>query len=468
MWFSIYDTNARALGLARLRHTFDALKRSAKIVFAPQNAPFPSTTPSDLTVSQADWSHVEDGECISATHLSGAAIATLVGLGYTYTIPPTQLWLLPCLHGEPPALPTSPVVPSPHDFDFAIDVEAVLGGEATNLSRPTFPVHSSKTIFTSPALSIGSVSVASRPSGITACSPASESVSLSMASTPYASSSSADSDSSFEVASPPTDIVGIPDPQERSSDDGELRVADCPHKPSALSKDDTSYQLLEAEVLALMHRLAEDARHNAPPKVPSSTAAPEPDNERPTSEIESLSDNGPADGADSEVDKTVLATGDCEDNESDDDECPTILYSPHSGNRYTLEGVIGRGGFSRVVRALDSEGRWCAVKMILKPKVYEWSDARQNLLREKTIMAKVADLGTGRLIDLYESWEDEVLIYFVMVSTTISFQESRLILAFQEHSPCSLHYLISPPSGVPKIELTQDDERLLCAEMVCF
>lgn len=148
------------------------------------------------------------------------------------------------------------------------------------------------------------------------------------------------------------------------------------------------YEVNEAEALMLVQRLAEEAQHYGLPNASESAAEPTLAIERPTSDAGPLAD-----------DNVVLEAGDLHSN-SDDGDYPTVLCSPYSDNTYTLEGVIGRGGFSRVVRASDDKGRLCAVKMILKSKVYERPGTQQTLLCEKDIMAKVADLGTGRLVNL--------------------------------------------------------------------
>lgn len=397
MWLPVHDIYPRTLGLSRFRFTFDALKRSAKIVFAPQSVSFTTTTPSTWTVTL-------DDEYPPTLRLSGAAIAAVVGLGYDYAAPATQLWLLPFLHGELSAHLTSSTLPLPLYFD-SYGIDAVFGDEAPRFSDPTLP-----SSLTPSTYSTSSVDSALQPSRITACSPA-ESPSLSLTSTPYASSSSADSDSSFEAPTPSIDHVGIPDPEEKSPEDGQLSALDLPRNDPVLSEEDSSYQVLEAAVVAMMQRL-EAQQHG----LPNASQMPEPDNERPTESPDNGPVNSMADGT-GDYAYTGSDDGGYADTDSDDGDYPTVLCNPHSRKTYRVDGIIGIGGFSRVVRAFDDEGQMCAIKVILKPRVYERRDARETLLREKSIMAQVSDLGTNRLVHLYESWEDNYLIYFVMVST---------------------------------------------------
>lgn len=308
------------------------------------------------------------------------------------------------LHGELSAHLTSSTLPLPLYFD-SYGIDAVFGDEAPRFSDPTLP-----SSLTPSTYSTSSVDSALQPSRITACSPA-ESPSLSLTSTPYASSSSADSDSSFEAPTPSIDHVGIPDPEEKSPEDGQLSALDLPRNDPVLSEEDSSYQVLEAAVVAMMQRL-EAQQHG----LPNASQMPEPDNERPTESPDNGPVNSMADGT-GDYAYTGSDDGGYADTDSDDGDYPTVLCNPHSRKTYRVDGIIGIGGFSRVVRAFDDEGQMCAIKVILKPRVYERRDARETLLREKSIMAQVSDLGTNRLVHLYESWEDNYLIYFVMVST---------------------------------------------------
>lgn len=462
---SIYDTNARAIGLARLRHTFAALKRSTEVVFMPSSAQFTSTTRSNSTVTR-------DGECTSTAHLSGATIATLVGLGYAYKVPPTQLWLLPYLHGELPTQLTSPVVTSRHVLGYN-DIETVLRGGAPNISIPTLPVHPSNTTSTSRALSTSSVNSASRPRS-TACSSASESFSLSMVSTPYASSSSADSDSSFEVPSPPTATVGIPAPREpriQSSASEQSQPPDSVAKPPKWPESDSECREIEAQVLQLMNRLnEEEARRTVQPQDPQLGAAPapEPDDARSAvaSELHPEDDATSGTDSDAEMGEEESKAGDYADGDFDDEQ-PTVISNPHSGNVYTLGRALGTGGFSSVMLATDSKGRRCAAKIVDKQKVFRQSDGRQNLLREKEIMAKVSQLETSRLVSLLECWESENEVYFIMVGASVVCTKAASHPSPQDLFPCTLHDILNPPEGVPEVVPTEDDERLLCAEMVC-
>lgn len=418
MWPSYHGTTSPSTALTRLRQTLDALKQSAKILFAPQNQWHENSVLNDATVPPLNVSYAEDGE-YSTAHLSRVAIiAASLGIEHIYAIPLPPLWLLPRLRGELLAHPTPSVRPSPYDFNLDLDIEAILHDGVLHSRTPTLLAYSAKTLFASTlhASSASSLNGGWRPNGNTAHDPITvpESPSLSTTSTPYASSSSADSDSSFEVASPSTNSVAIPASLELLSD-GLDSVPDCAEEYRLVSNNDTFSRRIEAEVLALACRLGEEARQKALDGGPQTTAAANPDDANPISEPESPFDDGAADGL--EASHTTSAP-DVHGYDSTDAEGALILSSLYSGEEYTLEGVIARGGSARVVRAVDSKGQRRAVKIVLKQKVFTWRDARENLLREKDIMARVAALDTWRLAYLYESWEDEDMIFFVMVSIT--------------------------------------------------
>ena len=440
MWPAYCGTTSLCAGLTHLRATLDALRRSAKLLFAPTNEWAVSSTLYDAAIPPVDdQPFVNDGKC-STAHLSSVAIVALLGLDYIDTMPPTPPGPFHYICSEPSARPTRS---SPHDLDFDIDVEAILGDEIPNSRVPTLFAYSPHTpsVSTSPAPAASPLHGVSQLSSSTAYSPASQSSLLSTASTPYASSSSADSDSSFEVASPPTDAVEIPASLQRPSD--EL----APLSDSAedkVSDNDTFSRRIEAEVLALAHRLEEEARQKELNGAPLTAAAISPADVSPVVYPDPLFNDSTTDSTDTQAasDSAIAAAG-----SENDDEGAWILCSPHSDERYVLEGVVAKGGSARVVRAVDNKGDLRAVKMVLKQKVFTWPDARENLLREKDIMARVAGLDTWRLAYLYESWEDEDMIFFVMVSSLGPLFLSMSCLIF--FSPGTLTMLFTLPHKSP-------------------
>lgn len=406
----------RALGLTHVHTTFDTLKRHAHIAFAQHAASHRSTTLPDTAVSQLDRPDFEDGERTSTRHISGTATAASVGLGYAYKVPPTRVWLLPYFHYHLCIRPAPPASPLSYYSDFDVDIEAILGDEDP---QSTAPNPSSRPPYDYSPFSAGSVHDASRPCGATAYAATPESPSSSVASTPYASSLSADSDSSFEAISPITDNIRIPEPLKARSPSTEGERLGLPDFPPSLSKRleaKTGSSEIEARVQELVNCLDEEAaRRCAQPQVAQPSGVPDPDRTYLAVASEVCPNDERAGETNLEATEDESEAEGYEDSD-EDDEPLSVIYNPHTGNMYRLGRVLGTGGFSKVVLATDLEGREYAAKIISKQKVFRRPDGRQNLLHEKNIMAKITQLNTPRVVQLIECWEREHEVYFIMVS----------------------------------------------------
>ena len=404
-----------ALPLAYLHHAFDTLKRTATALFTRPLAPYTSTTPSNNTSSHLDASNVANSACMSTPHLSGAAIVASVGFGHSPFSRPSPLPRLLLHRGEALSTPPPPTaISSLNGLDIGIDVESA-SNEAPHSLTHALSTHSSTV--RSPTAPTSTTNIAMQSSKVGATFTSAESLSPSMTSTPYASSSTG-SDSSFECITPPTaaaDVHNLQEPHIQSPASTPLS-AGAPAQPTWLDVH-RALKALEANVSKLVQQSKEAARpeHITQPQGPQFDAPPELDiiyydDDEP---VDIEAESHPDDDASPDVDT------DEDDSEADDDlddvRPPTVLRNPHSGAAYSVEGVVADGGFSRVAQVVDDEGRRRAAKIVHKRAVCKRAGAREALLREKAFMVKASEMGSRRLVGLIESWEDEENIYFIMV-----------------------------------------------------
>ena len=99
----------------------------------------------------------------------------------------------------------------------------------------------------------------------------------------------------------------------------------------------------------------------------------------------------------------------------------TTTYGPaatlqHSGVTFNLTHFLGKGAAGRVVLG-ETRGRLYAVKGIHKRNALKLGHTRDDFVREKMCMAKIATAeGSKRfLMSLVMAWEEPEMIYFVMV-----------------------------------------------------
>ena len=403
MPLSTHDITA-PYGLTRVRNTFNTLERHANNAFAPPNfMPCIFTTHPDAIAPQVVWPSVNTCQRTSTTCLSGAATAASVGLGYACMIPTAGLWLLSFLYHQLSTRSTSPGFPS-----IDVDVEATLGDAVPHHIASIHSFHPSHPSSLSSALSTDSVNDAPRLSSATLDSPSS------VASTPYTSSLSADSDSSFEALSPTIDSVSIPESMVVRSPSAEgvpLEPFEAP-KRSEIKPESSG---IEAEVRELADSLVEEAeRHSAQSQGSQPSAVPAPAHVHLAVASDACSNSRNTGEANSKTAADDSKTEGYAD--SDDDEPLNVVYNPHTRRMYRLGRVLGTGGFSRVVLATDLEGREYAAKIVCKQKVFRRPDGRQNLLYERNIMAKISQLDSPRVVQMVECWEREHEVYFIMVS----------------------------------------------------
>jgi hypothetical protein len=105
-----------------------------------------------------------------------------------------------------------------------------------------------------------------------------------------------------------------------------------------------------------------------------------------------------------------------------DQQRTTEQTGPHvvlkNGNEcYALSGMIGRGGYGRVMRAYSNEGDEVAIKVIHKAMAYRYSYGRDRIIHELNALKRVTEVDLPFVCPLLCSWSDEKNVYMVMVSS---------------------------------------------------
>ena len=127
-----------------------------------------------------------------------------------------------------------------------------------------------------------------------------------------------------------------------------------------------------------------------------------------------------------------------------------VLHNKRKDHTYSVLGIIGHGGFARVVRARTADGMHVAIKIMDKWEMMQQPDMRFQMKQEKEayrllglppkdgIETPVVD---KYLVKLLESWEEDGFIYFVMVR----------VLAHRIAAACQAHarYVAAVVSGIP-------------------
>lgn len=82
-------------------------------------------------------------------------------------------------------------------------------------------------------------------------------------------------------------------------------------------------------------------------------------------------------------------------------------------------GILGQGGFGKVLLARLECGTLVAVKVTHKPKYFRAPGARKALLLELDILRYAANQQLSFATPLVSSWEDHENVYFTMVRATL-------------------------------------------------
>ena len=127
-----------------------------------------------------------------------------------------------------------------------------------------------------------------------------------------------------------------------------------------------------------------------------------------------------------------------------------VLHNKRKDHSYSVLGIIGHGGFARVVRARTADGMHVAIKIMDKWEMMQQPDMRFQMKQEKEayrllglppkdgIETPVVD---KYLVKLLESWEEDGFIYFVMVRVLVH----CVAAACQAHA----RYVAAVVSGIP-------------------
>ncbi|KAI0085885.1 kinase-like domain-containing protein [Irpex rosettiformis] len=101
-----------------------------------------------------------------------------------------------------------------------------------------------------------------------------------------------------------------------------------------------------------------------------------------------------------------------------------IVTSPATGMRFLIEGLLGTGGFGRVMKAkLLSKhpltgtllfGIDCAIKVMHKLQAYDMDEGRDMVLNEGETLRRVTRSGRRFLAGMIASWADDENVYFAM------------------------------------------------------
>lgn len=420
-----WTLKARTLARATVPNAFDALREAARAAFARQASRHTPATPSNATPTRFDASSIPT---TPTPHPSGTAIVASVGLAFP---PPTNAVHNLLLHHIKGAVPsTSPVVPPSKDVHVAFDL--TIDDQRPQCDAPAHSSHrsTSRSSSTSPTpLGCHKVDV-----GVQVSTP-------SPGHSPHSSSSS-DSDLPVECLTPlatngechshrkaealrsllpfeaplPFDIDGA-----RGVDEYILEFDEC----SARRQD--LYEDLAERAIAFHYLCADPVEDD---DMPTAFSGPIHGSSSTISVVSPTSnaalefpESEPSDGEHPDIDTDTNSSDDpanqTVDTDDDDDEepqIPLVLYHRYTKTRYRIDGIIGCGGFARVLQATKDSGECVAIKVTHKREAYAKSPYIHDLLcHEMDTLRWATTHACPGLTKLIESWEDEDNIYFVMV-----------------------------------------------------
>jgi serine/threonine-protein kinase len=81
------------------------------------------------------------------------------------------------------------------------------------------------------------------------------------------------------------------------------------------------------------------------------------------------------------------------------------------GDRYRIDGKLGRGGMAVVYRAYDRKHERAVALKVLRPEIAADADASDRFLREIRLVARLTH---PHILPLYDSGHRDGVLYYVM------------------------------------------------------